>query len=253
MNKAASAPAISFDPERTVRRLKGALRQAGVKSEEDLASAAAGSSKKQRKKIERAMRRAAADLLLPIAEAERLGATLPPVRALLKTSWRLEVVDVPQGEKFIESRPAWVVRFDGNAPLERLRRAGVLDDHHVRAGEKVCALYLAAVKPPRVTGSYDGIVAQGGAAPRPWIETGTDAWKHLDAALRELLQTEATVVLEVAVYETPIETLAKRRDLVRLSDTARAKGAIVQSLFCGLSRLSRHWGLDAGQPQNVAK
>lgn len=249
MNKPVSPPLTNFDPERTARRLKGALKQAGVDDADGLAGIEPGT--KQAGKVEKAMRRARADIMLPVAEAEKLGAALPPVRALLKTSWRIEQVDVPAGDEFIEALPAYVVRFDGNAPLERLRRAGVLEDHHVRAGEKVCALYLAAVKPPKVTGSYDGIIAQGGAAPRPWIERGTDAWRSLEAALSSLLPTEATVVLEVAVYETPIETLAKRRDLSKLTDMARAKGAITQTLSCGLVRLAMHWGLVAGQPHKV--
>lgn len=251
MNKPVSPPLTQYDPERTARRLKGALRQAGVEGPLDAVDAVDPDSKRGRK-VQRALRRARADLMLPVAEAERLGAALPPVRALLKTSWRIEQVEVPVGEEFIEALPAYVVRFDGNAPLERLRRAGVLEDHHVRAGEKVCALYLAAVKPPKVTGSYDGIVAQGGAAPRPWIECGTDAWKSLEKALSSLLPNEATVVLEVAVYETTIEALAKRGGLVNVKKMQKAEGAVVTLLSCGLLRLAMHWGLVAGTPQDVA-
>ncbi|MFN3464733.1 MAG: hypothetical protein ACK4X1_11730, partial [Terricaulis sp.] len=209
------------------RRLKGALAQAGVATPEDEAElraraanaeAAGERPPKEAKRMDKAYKRAAADFMTPMSEAERLGAALPPVRTLLKTSWRIELADVPPGEAFVEAVPAYVVRFDGNAPLARLRRAGVLQDHQVRAGEKVCALYLAAVKPPKLVASYDGVIAQGGAAPRPWIEAGTDAWRSLEAGLNGLLPEEAEAVMEVAVYETTIETLASRsRPLVRFT------------------------------------
>lgn len=252
----------TFDPERVARRLKGALGQAGVDTPEAEAALREQAAKaeaeglpppKQMKRVEKAYRRAAADVMAPLNEAERLGAALPAVQALLKTSWRIEQAAVPPGEEFVEASPAYVVRFDGNAPLERLRRAGVLEDHQVRAAEKVCGLYLAAVKPPKLCASYDGIVSQGGATPRPWVEVQSDAWRSLEEALESLLKVESEVVMEVAVYETPIETLASRGGLVRLRDSARAKGAVVQTLSCGLTRLSMHWGLVAGLPHNVPK
>ncbi|WP_325059908.1 DUF6456 domain-containing protein [Vitreimonas sp.] len=262
MKKTAAAPVVAYDPDRATARLRGALAGAGVETADVLAeveSAAKAANdaglkpNKQQRKVKQAVRRAVADIAQPMNEAERLGAALPPVRALLQTSWRVEQVDVPPGEEFIEALPAYVVKFDGNAPLERLRRAGVLEDHQVRAGEKVCALYLAAVKPPKVTGSYDGIIAQGGAAPRPWVEVGSDAWQSLNEALAGLLPNEAEAVMEVAVYETTIETLGRRRSLVRFQERRKAEAGVVQLLSCGLTRLAMHWGLVAGGPRDVPK
>jgi hypothetical protein len=262
MKKTASAPAVSYDPNRAAARLKGALAGAGVDGADKLAEVEAAAvaandagqkPTKQHRKVKQAVRRAVADLAQPMSEAERLGATLPPVRALLQTSWRVEQVDVPAGDAFIEALPAYVVKFDGNAPLERLRRAGVLEDHQVRAGEKVCALYLAAVKPPKVTGSYDGVIAQGGAAPRPWVEVQSDAWRQLNEGLAGLLRNEAEAVMEVAVYETTIEVLGRRRSLVRFQERRKAEAGVVQLLSCGLTRLAMHWGLVAGGPHGVRK
>lgn len=262
MKKTPSTDLPSFDPDRAAARLKGALAGAGVESADAVAeieAAAEANAKagekttKQQRQVRRAVRRAAADLAQPLAEAERLGAAVPPLRALLQTSWRVERVDVPEGDEYIEALPAYVVRFDGNAPLERLRRAGLLDEAQVAAGAKVVALYLAAVKPPKVTASYDGIIAQGGAAPRPWVEVGSDAWRTLNAALAALLPGERDVVMEVAVYETTVAVLAKRRGLVRFSKAVKAEAAVAQLLSCGLTRLAAHWGLVAGGPHVVTK
>lgn len=249
----------SYDPERAAKRLEGALERAGVTSAEDAAAVEAGLREsaangerpdKAGRGYERAVRRAVADVVQPMTEAERLGAALPPVRALLKTGWRVEQVDVPEGDEFVEARPAYVVRFEGSAPIERLRRAGVLDDGQVSAAAKVCALYLAAVKPPKLTAAYDIVTSQGGKTPRPWVEVGSDAWKRLNEGLSALLPVEAEIVMEVCVYETTIEALASR-GLVRFKSAHRAGGAVVQSLSCGLTRLAQHWGLVSGYPQNV--
>lgn len=240
----------SFDPERTAARLKGALKQAGVETPEDLAGVERGS--KRGAKVDRAMRRARADIAMPIAEAERVGAALPDVRALLRAGWRLEKVDVPEGDEFIEASPAYVVRFDGNSPIERLRRAGVLEDFQLQAAGMIVAMYMQAVKQPKLTASYDVVTAQGGVAPRPWIDVHSDAWKGLKQAFDVLLREEAEVVMEVAIFETTIETLGRRRDLVRFQERRKAEAAIVQTLSCGLKRLAMHWGLVAGGPRDVA-
>lgn len=226
---------VSFDPVRAQARLEGALEHAGDNA----------------KKIERAHRRAKADVAAPIAAAEKLGAALPEMAQLFRASWRVELVDVPVGELFKEAAPAYVVRFVGNSPLERLRRNGLIDAVQVNAGARFVGCWLAAVKSPKVTASYDGVIAQGGAAPAPWVDTSTDAWKRLRAACGALLPVEFEIVRDVTVFETPIEALAER-GVVRLRKLPRATGAIVQALSGGLSRLALYWGLDAGAPQNAS-
>lgn len=231
-NPAASKPTaidVSFDPQRQARRLEGALAHAGDDP----------------KRRARAERRARADLAAPIAAAERLGASLPEMAQLFRASWRVELVDVPVGELFKEAAPAYVVRFDGNSPLERLRRNQVLDAVQVNAGARFVGCWLAAVKSPKLTASYDAVIAQGGQAPAPWVDTATDAWKRLNGACGALLPVEFEIVRDVTVFETPIETLAAR-GVVRVRKLPRATGAIVQALSGGLSRLARYWGLDGG-------
>jgi hypothetical protein len=44
------------------------------------------------------------------------------------------------------------------------------------------------------------------------------------------------------VYEIPIETLARAADVVHFQKQAKAEGAIVQTLRCGLERLADAWG-----------
>lgn len=224
-----SSTVVSFDPQRAKARYDGAMAHAGVDP----------------KKQARAQRRAKADVMAPIAAAERLGASLPEMATLFRASWRVELVDVPVGEMFKEAMPAYVVRFDGNSPLERLRRSGVLDTGQVSAGARFVGCWLAAVKSPKLTASYEGVIAQGGQAPAPWIDQSTDAWKRLRAACGALLPIEFEIVRDVTVFETPIEDMA-RRGVVRVKKLPRATGAIVQALSSGLQRLSGYWGLDGG-------
>lgn len=238
MTKASPHPKtdVQFDPDRVARRLEGALAAAGDDP----------------KKIARAHRRARADVAAPIDAAGKLGASLPEMALLFKASWRVELAAVPAGDQFKEAMPAYVVRFDGNSPLERLRIKGVLDRPQCEAAAKFVGMWVAAVKTPRTTASYDGIIAQGGVAPAPWVDVYSDSWKRLREALGALLPVEFEIVRDVSVYERSIEDMAKQPGLVRLRDVARAKGAIVQTLSCGLTRLSNYWGLDARQPRDAS-
>jgi hypothetical protein len=235
-----------YDVERERRRAMGVAEKV-AKLE------ASGRGAQAQDALKRGERRLKGALAMEVANAEKLGASVPEVRALLKTSWRVIQVDVPQGEEFVEAQPAYVIQFDGNSPIERLKKAGMLGDGQVRAAAKFTGLWLQAVKPPRVTGSYDAVIAAGGAAPRPWVDVFSDAWAKLSKAMGTMLPVESEIVQEVAVFETPIETIARRRDLVRFADVNRAKGAATTLLSCGLMRLSYHWGLEAGQPRDVAK
>lgn len=239
-------PAGAYDVEREARRAEGARAKVHKLKAQGRDAEAVEAAK-------RGERRLAGALAMEVANAEKLGASVPEVRALLKASWRVVQVDVPKGEQYVEASPAYVVQFDGNSPIERLKRAGLLNDGQVRAAAKFTGLWLQAVKPPKLTGSYEAVVAAGGHAPRPWVDVASDAWKRLRGAMGAMLPVECEVVQEVAVFETPIEALAKRRDLVRFRDVDRAKGAATTYLSCGLLRLSYHWGLDAGPPQDVAK
>ena len=106
------------------------------------------------------------------------------------------------------------------------------------------------------SGAYGAI----GGDQRPWLDGGDgrgpieiacESWRKLEYALQDLLKVERDVIMEVCVYETPIETLARRRDLVHFRKQGKAEGAIVQSLRCGLERLADRWGLDLGAPQDA--
>jgi hypothetical protein len=187
--------------------------------------------------------------------AQKHGAALPNPMLMEKRSWRVEVVDTPEG---LIAKPAYVVRIEANAPIGRLSRAPrpgdepALKAHHVAAASQVCALYFASQQSSKLCGSYDGVVVDGSGDGRArMIDVSCDSWRKLEAAFAGLLPVERQVIMEVAVYETPVERLARRGDLVHFNDKARAIGAIVQMLCCGLQRLSVFWKLDLGQPQNA--
>ena len=137
--------------------------------------------------------------------------------------------------------------------LSRPARPGdepALQAKHVRAAEEVCKLYFASLKNAKLVGSYDGVIVEGGQGRGP-IETACESWRKLEYALQTLLKVERDVIMEVCVYETPIEALARRPNLVHFRKVAKAHGAIVQTLRCGLERLADRWGLDLGAPQDA--
>jgi hypothetical protein len=194
------------------------------------------------------VRRSAATVLheadAVIEEARRAGAAAPAVERAVKTSFRVTVAPTPHGSN---AAPAWVVRFDGSAPIERLSRGedAPLGPLHVSAARRLAVLHARALAPPALTASYDGPRARGRAE---WSDERCDAWDAMRDGLRALLPVEARVVLAVVVYDTPVADLA-RAGVVTIRKTVRAEAAIVQTLALGLERLALTWGLDAGAPR----
>jgi hypothetical protein len=181
-----------------------------------------------------------------IEEARREGAATPSVERAVKTSFRVTVAPTPHGSN---AAPAWVVRFDGSAPIERLSRGedAPLEPLHVSAARGLAVLHARALAPPALTASYEGPRARGRAE---WADERCDAWDTLRDGLRALLPVEARVVLAVVVYDTPVSDLA-RHGVVTIRKTIRAEAAIVQTLRLGLERLALTWGLDPGGPREA--
>lgn len=233
-----------YDVDREARRADGVrekvakLRAKGRDGEADDAA-------------KRGERRLAGALSMEVRAAEQRGASVPEPQSLVKCSWTVQLVDVPTGPGSLERAPAYVVRFDGQSPIARLKRAGMLSEPQWRAAEKYAGLWWASMKLPRVTAAYDGMPRGGGAAPVGWIDTKRSAWSKLEAANARLLNVEQVAVSEVVVYETTIEALAKRPGLVRMRKLEKAQGAVTQLLSGGLTRLSAFWGLDVGAPLGV--
>lgn len=235
-----------YDIEREARRAEGVAAKV-----ERLR--ARGRDAEAQEALRRGGRRLKSTLAMEVANAEKRGANVPDTHTLLKCSWMVQLVDVPTGPGSMDRAPAYVVRFDSQSPIARLRRSGMLNEPQARAAEKYAGLWWASMRLPRVTAAYDGMPRGGGAAPIGWIDTKRAAWAKLEATSAALLKEEQLVVSEVVVYETPIEALAKRPGLVRVRKLERATGAVVQLLSSGLSRLSSFWGLDVGGPQDVRK
>jgi hypothetical protein len=231
-----AAPVIGFDAERASQRVRSA-RDAAAKKPSDVKLAL---------RLQRCAQKGVAALVAAMAAAQKAGAVLPSREALTRGNWSVGLIDAPEGEAYREAAPAVVVKIEGNSPLARMGRAGVLTEAQLRAAEKLASLHASAVKGPRVTASYDGVGAGSGKAPAPWIDVTCDAWRHMERALEQLLPAEVHVVREVVVYETPLEALAKRPEIAKMKQQQRAYGAVVQLLSSGLDRLQNHWGLDVG-------
>jgi len=209
------------------------------------------------RKLRTGARRAEAYGAAAIDAVSKRGAKLPTAELVQKRSWRVQVVDTPEGSI---AKPAFVVCIEPNAPIGRLSRPArpgdkpALEAQHVRAAEEVVKLYFASMKNAKLIGSYDGVVVDGGSAGAraAGLDTACDSWRKLEGALKSLLPIEERVVMEVCVYETPIGSLARARDLVHFTKREKAEGAVVQTLRCGLERLAVRWGLDLGAPQDAS-
>lgn len=235
----------SYDPAREALRLDGARSEAMRQPE----------GPKRAKKLERAERRAVGALTMAVNGAQKHGAALPNVSLMFKSSWRVQQVDTPEGSN---AKPAYVVVLDGNSILSRLARApkaGVkpaLEPQHLRAAERVASLYFASMKSAKLAASYQGMHVQDTGEDRPhMIDVACEAWGELRYAMNELLPVEQTVVMEVAIYETPIEALTKRPGVTHYGQPGMASAAVVTMLRTGLDRLVSHWRLDGHHHENA--
>lgn len=192
----------------------------------------------------KAMRKASRSVEAFEEQAVRMDAGLPPAEQIMRRACRLERVDCGS-----DAMPAWVVRFENNAPVQRLARSGLLSAHHVQAAERIVGCYHAAVKPPKMTASYAGV---GGASkgPAEWIDVHSDAWRRYREAMANLLDVEQKVVVAVAINETPISVVAQQ-GLTPFTKGIRMEAAVVMALRLGAERLARHFGLDVGDPLSV--
>lgn len=220
---------VSFDAAAAARRERKASARA-----ERLVDA--GDVDAARRVTQRATLRTLADADAALDAAALGGAVTPSVFRAVKASWRLEAAATPPGSS---APPAWVVRFDAASPLARLQRAGMLDAAQVAAAHELARLHAHAVRPPKLTASYDGVtgVSFGEAC---WVDVHCDAYQRLAAGLSALLPVERRTVLEVVVHETPLHTLAST-GFGPIRKQVRAEAAALQTLSLGLTRLALAW------------
>lgn len=238
----------AFDPGAVRARLGADLgRIAPAPESAPVASLVAAAGAVDARRAVRATRRAERALADAVGAAIESGAVVPPLRQAAARAWRLEQVD-PGGDH----APAWVVRFGGQSAIAQLARTPadgsppVLDELHVDAARRLVALHQRCVHPPKLTASYEG--AGGGRGEgRPWVDVHCDAYAALRVGLGGLLPAERVVVLEAAVYETPIHALAAQ-GLAPWRKAIRAEAGVCMTLRSGLERLATIWELDRGPP-----
>lgn len=218
-----------FDADREVARRDADRARADAERRAGDDAAAAKREAKADGRFERALGQA-------LDTAEALGAPAPSTFRAVKASWRVERAATPGGSN---AAPAYVVRFAAQSPVARMARAGVLTPAQLGAAEELARLHAQAVKPPRVTASYDGVrgVSSGQAC---WVDVHCQAWQQLETGLAGLLPIERHVALEVVVHETPVSMIAAG-GLISLRSAHRSEGAITQTLALALDRLRLIW------------
>lgn len=161
--------------------------------------------------------------------AEKMGASLPPRFQTLSRAWRIECID--PGE---DKAPAWVVRFEGNSTLERLKREGVIAANHLQAAEKFVVVFTCAIELPKVTASYQG--GGGGArGPAEWLSRSADAREELQRFRNAMTKEEFEIVRGVAVFDEALTAVGRR--LKPGWQRARAAGYVIARLTGGLERI----------------
>lgn len=164
-----------------------------------------------------------------LAFAEKMGASLPPRFQTLSRAWRIECVD-PGDDK----APAWVVHFEGNSTLERLRREGVIDANHLAAAATFVNVFTCAIELPKVTASYQG--GGGGArGPAEWLSRSADAQEDLRRLRDDMSKEEFEIVRSLAVFDEALASVASR--LKPGWKKQRAAGYVVGRLIGGLERM----------------